>query len=121
MMDSLGSERPSFAVFVQEEVTVHVETIREAEEVKPAADSLPPPKSKAKGKKRNSKSANGTEMSKSAGSNHIVDNQDDIAESLDSGAKGDPIWIRLIRLVVSGLIIREMIPYAEEFQETAER
>ena len=38
-----------------------------------------------------------------------------------AGVTGNPLWIMVIRLALSGWAIKQMIPYAKDFQSTSHR
>ncbi len=94
-----GEARPNLDLFMDDELE----------------ESEVPIEAKA-AKKISKKGSNGSEKKEERKSG--ADMTPQVVPPKDSG---DPIWVRIVRLVVTGYAIQMMIPHANEFKETAER
>lgn len=88
-----GDARPNLDLFLEDE----------------EEDEAPPePKPSKKAKKKSKKDADEDGATSEAN------------DTPTTKASGDPLWVRVIRLAVLGYAIKQIIPHAEEFKQTAE-
>ena len=115
MIDVFG-DRPSLTFWMSDEDTiVTLELVEDDSNVDSGTKNKPKQKRKKHDTPSNAKeSADVVEVA-------TTSTNGERKKGTIAGVTGNPLWIMVIRLALSGWAIKQMIPYAKDFQSTSHR